>query len=222
MTLNINSEAVYVSQEQLGRWEDYETTKSQLQDVSETASERMKHLSRTPSFADAPPSAVAESVHEQLISTKELLASVKAQQPKIDRLHVLGDTLGDMASEARQEALRLELAAITDRNESMSDELTTRITRLEALDRSWAYLATQSDELSTLLADKQAELRHAVEDSSLTPDQQYEIVKVRNQSRSFSVFHHNCFRRVARNFCFMYVKMWVLETLDCHQLTFGT
>lgn len=139
------------------------------------------HLSRSPSFASAQPATVAESVHEQLISTKDLLASVKAQQSEIDRLHALGGALGDMASEARQEALRSELATITDRNETMSDELTSRITRLEALDRSWAYLGTQSNGLSTLLAEKQEELRHAVQDANLTPDQQYEIVKVRNR-----------------------------------------
>jgi chromosome segregation ATPase len=168
-------------QEQLSKWEDYEDTKLQLLRASDKASERLIQLSQGSSRIAAQPVTVAESIREQLTSTRELLATVEAQQSEINRLYSLGDALGDMASEARQDALRSELAAITDRNESLSSDLTSRITRLEALDRSWAYLTTQSSELSTLLAEKKEELNRAVQDTNLTPDQQYEIVKVNYQ-----------------------------------------
>jgi len=95
----------------------------------------------------------------------------------LDRLQQTSVVLADTASEARQIALRHEITTLIDAVVELTEMLTRHITRLEVLDQHWTELGTQSSELKTLLAEKQETLQQTVNDTSLTPDQQYAAVK---------------------------------------------
>jgi len=94
-------------------------------------------------------------------------------------LQQISTVLIDTASEARQMALRSEVAALTDAFIELVKRLMQRVSQLEVIDQRWTELGTQSNELRTLLYEKQETLQQTMHDSSLTPDQQYAVVKVR-------------------------------------------
>jgi len=126
-----------------------------------------------------PTTDAAESVRQHLSSCRDLLTAVECRQTDLQRLQEISVILRETASEARQTILCSEVAALTDAIVELMETLMQRVSQLEVLDRCWTELGTQSNELRTLLHEKQETLQQTMHDSSRTPDQQYAVVKVR-------------------------------------------
>ena len=117
-------------------------------------------------------------IRENLTQSRDLLAAVESRKPDLERLRELGVVLGDMASDTRQDSIRSELAQIAEKTDSAKRNLTSRIACLESLDSHWTQMMERLDEMESLLNEKKALLQQILGDTSLTPDQQYEAVKV--------------------------------------------
>jgi len=156
-------------------WAEYEVVKNQLELF--VAEVRLK-LRDADEHRELLTNA-AESVQRDSLSACELLTAVEFRRIDLERLQQISDVLTDTASEARQTALRSEIAALTDAVVEITEMLMQRITWLEVLDQRWTELSAQSSDLKTLLPEKQETLHQTIHDTSLTPDQQYAIVKVR-------------------------------------------
>ena len=161
--------------EHLVMWAEYEVVKNQLELF--VAEVRLK-LRDADEHRELLTNA-AESVQRDSLSACELLTAVEFRRIDLERLQQISDVLTDTASEARQTALRSEIAALTDAVVEITEMLMQRITWLEVLDQRWTELSAQSSDLKTLLPEKQETLHQTIHDTSLTPDQQYAIVKVR-------------------------------------------
>ena len=161
--------------ERLAKWEEYEAGKNLL----ELFVDDIRLKLRDAGAQCEPVTDAAELVRQRLLSARELSAAVECRRTDLDRLQQTSVVLADTASEARQIALRHEITTLIDAVVELTEMLTRHITRLEVLDQHWTELGTQSSELKTLLAEKQETLQQTVNDTSLTPDQQYAAVKVR-------------------------------------------
>jgi hypothetical protein len=173
----IYNKCVHV-QEQLTKLEEYEIIKSELLQFFECTSERLSYTPDVTSRISSRPVNMADLIHEHLASTQQLLESVEFQKAKIDRLQHLGNLASDMSSEKRRSVFLSEMKTVTGSYELLLSTLTSRNTKLSELDLNWSYMSSQSSELMALLTETQNTLRQAVEDDSLTPQQQYEIIKV--------------------------------------------
>ena len=168
-------------QEQLAKWEDYELTRSQLHSFVDASKQKLDgclSLADEHTAMDSAPKTVADLVHCELSSAQLLLSEVDARRPQIEYLHSLSTALLDTASEARQESLRGELEGLRDADSVLTSSLSARISQLQVLDQQWADVNTRKEELLAAIEEKQFLLQETMQNQSLTPDQQYEIVNV--------------------------------------------
>lgn len=120
----------------------------------------------------------AESVRQCLLSVRELQNTVDSHQTDVQQLQQISAVLVDTASKAHQTTVCSEVAALTDAIIKLTEMLMQLVSRLEVIDNRWTELHTQSNELRTLLAEKQETLQQTVHYTDLSLDQQYALVKV--------------------------------------------
>jgi hypothetical protein len=158
--------------------EEFEMTKSELQLFVKSTSEQLSQMPDLVTRTSSRPINVADLVHEHLSSTQQLLESVEIHTVDIDRLQHLGNLASEMSSETQRSVFYSEIKTVTESYEVLVSTLTSRISRLTELDLNWSYMTSQSSELMALLTETKNVLMQVVEDANMTPQQQYEEIKV--------------------------------------------
>jgi len=148
----------YCLQDNLGKWEDYEETKSRLKEHITTTERKLSAVKETGE------SGAAARIKE------EFYTDVNATQKDLVRMRDLTDQLAEMASDSRQDSLRTELKGLEEVGTEAAAKIVNKVEKMLELDEKRKDLLVEITKLTTWLDDKAAELMQ-LENSDLSPEE---------------------------------------------------
>lgn len=158
----------WLMQENLECWEEYEATKTKINETLRKAENEANRQS-TPGGQ--------ESVQKELAAKVNAQQTMHELQPDVNRLKDLSGALSDMASERRQANLADDMNEVETRVDRLNSKLNDRVNTLSEADQHWTGLYEGINSFGDWLSEKERQLQEVAQ-SNATPDEQYRQAKV--------------------------------------------